>query len=124
MSAYAASPDAYRQSAVLTATPGQLVVMLYDGARRFMRQAISAMQEGDVEQTHLRLRRAEEIIRSLDSHLDFSQGEVAENLHALYGFFLRHLGRGRVERDPAKLEDVFRLMGELREAWASIAHAI
>ena len=42
MSAYAPAPNAYRESAVLTATPEQLVVMLYDGAIRFLRQGAGA----------------------------------------------------------------------------------
>ncbi len=65
--------------------------MLYDGARRFLRQANVAMREGQVERAHNTLRRAELIIAHLDGILDFDQGEVAERLHAIYQFCLAHL---------------------------------
>ncbi|HYM55140.1 MAG TPA: flagellar export chaperone FliS [Solirubrobacteraceae bacterium] len=121
MSYAAASPEAYRQSAVLAATPGQLVVLLYDGARRFLRQAAIAMRAGEIERTHNTLRRAEMIIAHLDGTLDFDQGQVSERLHAIYGFCLRHLNGARLSQDATKLEEVSELLGELRDAWAQVA---
>ncbi len=116
-----ASPQAYRQGAVLAATPGELVVMLYDGARRFLRQASAAMQAGQVERAHNTLRRAEMIIGHLDATLDFEQGEVAERLHEIYMFCLQHLNSARMSQDAGRLEEVSALLGELREAWAAVA---
>ena len=121
MSYLAASPDAYRQGAVLAATPAQLVVMLYDGARRYLRQAGVAMRAGDIERTHNTLRRAELILVHLDATLDFDQGEIAERLHSIYGFCLEHANRARLAQDASKLEEVSELLGELREAWAQVA---
>jgi flagellar protein FliS len=118
-----ASPEAYRQGAVLSASPGQLVVMLYDGARRFLRQASAAMHEGDVERAHNTLRRAELIIAHLDGTLDHDQGLLPQRLHDIYAFCLDHLNAGRLSQDATKLEEVSRLMGELREAWAEVARA-
>jgi flagellar protein FliS len=120
----AATPDAYRQGAVLAATPGELVVMLYDGARRFLRQASIAMREGQVERAHNTLRRAELIITHLDGILDFEQGGISDNLHAIYQFCLAHLNSGRREQDAGKLEEVSKMLGELREAWAQVAEEI
>jgi len=124
MSNLTASPAAYRQGAVLAATPGELVVMLYDGARRFLRQANVAMREGQVERAHNTLRRAELIIAHLDGILDFDQGEVPERLHAIYQFCLAHLNAARREQDAGKLEEVSELLGELRDAWAQVAEEI
>jgi flagellar secretion chaperone FliS len=124
MSNLTATPNAYRQGAVLAATPGELVVMLYDGARRFLRQANVAMREGQVERAHNTLRRAELIIAHLDGILDFQQGEVADRLHAIYQFCLAHLNAARNNQDPGKLEEVSELLGELREAWAQVAEEI
>jgi flagellar secretion chaperone FliS len=121
MSNLAASPEAYRQGAVLAASRGQLVVMLYDGARRFLRQAAVAMREGQIERGHNTLRRAELIIAHLDGTIDDEQGELSERLHSIYMFSLRHLSEARFERDPSKLEEVSALLGELREAWAQVA---
>lgn len=121
MSNLAASPQAYRRTAVLAATRGELVVMLYDGARRFLRQAAAAMSEGEIERAHNTLRRAELIIAHLDGTLDHDQGELAGRLHAIYGFCLRALMESRFDQDAGKLEEISDLLGELREAWAQVA---
>src|SRR5690349_10001159 len=121
MSNLAASPQAYRREAVLAASRGQLVVMLYDGARRFLRQAAAAMRAREIERSHNSLRRAELIIAHLDGTLDHDQGEVADSLHSLYAFCLHHLNEGRFALDAAKLDEVGELLGELRESWAQIA---
>lgn len=118
---FAASPQAYRESAVLTAPPERLVVMLYDGARRFLHQAAAAMRAGDVPVAHERLRRGERIIEHLLATLDMSHGEIPERLEAIYAFCLRELSEARVKQDPERLETVSGLLGELRDAWAEIA---
>jgi flagellar protein FliS len=124
MPAYApAAPNAYRESAVLTATPEQLVVMLYDGANRFLTQSAIAMREGRAGLAGEKLRRAEAIIDELLATLDMSVGEIAERLQALYLFFKDHLMAARLGQDATKVDEVARLMRELRSAWAGIAGA-
>ena len=123
MSAYAPAPNAYRESAVMTASPEQLVVMLYDGANRFLTQSSVAMREGRVGLAGEKLRRAEAIIDELLATLDLSIGEIAERLQALYVFFKEHLAAARLHQDAGKVEEVARLMRELRSAWAGIAGA-
>ena len=118
-----ASPQAYRESSVLTASPEQLVVMLYDGAVRFLRQSGEAMRAGNREQARDRMRRAEAIIDELLATLDMSVGQIAEQLQALYLFFKEHLSAARLEQSADKVEEVARLMRELRSAWAGIAGA-
>jgi len=121
MSNVAASHAAYRRGEVLAATPGELVVLLYDGARRFLRQGAMAMREGQVERAHHALRKAERIINYLDNTLDFEQGQIPELLHALYQFSLKHLNDARLQQDPAKVEEIGGMLGELREAFHDIS---
>jgi flagellar secretion chaperone FliS len=121
MAKVTASHAAYRKGAVMAATPGQLVVMLYDGARRFLRQAVIAMQEGEVERAHTTLRYGERIISHLDGTLDDEQGELPQRLHTFYAFCLSHLNAARMSQDPAKVEEVSELLGEMREAWSQAA---
>jgi flagellar secretion chaperone FliS len=118
MSPAAAAPQAYRESSVMSAPPEALVVMLYDGALRFLFQAAVLMREKQIEPMHRKLRRAEDIILHLRDALDMEQGEISERLHAIYMFCLRHL---RQDQDPVKVEDVRKLLSELREAWATIS---
>jgi flagellar protein FliS len=123
LSAYAPAPNVYRESAVLTATPEQLVVMLYDGANRFLTQSSVAMRDGRAGLAGEKLRRAEAIIDELLATLDLSVGEVAERLQALYLFFKEHLSAARLGQDAGKVDEVARLMRDLRGAWAGIAGA-
>lgn len=116
----ATSPRAYRESAILTASPERLIVMLYDGACRFLGQAAIAMREGDVIATHNKLRRAEAIILYLQNTLDMQYGEIPQNLQAIYIFCRRHLSAARIDRDPRKVDEVIGLLAKLREAWDAI----
>jgi len=75
-----ATPNAYRESAVMSAPPEMLVVMLYDGARKFLFQAGIAMRDGQIELTNRKLRRAEDIIQHLRDTLDMDQGDIPGNL--------------------------------------------
>jgi flagellar protein FliS len=118
-----ASPQAYRENAVLCAAPAQLVVMLYDSARRFLRQAAEAMRAREVERAHNKLRQAEQIVAHLDGVLDHEQGpELARQLNAIYQFCLAHLNRARMSQEPRKLDEVSDILGDLRESWVELAH--
>ena len=123
MSAYAPAPNAYRESAVLTATPEQLVVMLYDGANRFLTQSAIAMRDGRAGLAGEKLRRAEAIIDELLATLDMSVGEIAERLQALYLFFKEHLMSARLKQDAGKVDEVADFMRELRSSWAAVSGA-
>jgi flagellar secretion chaperone FliS len=121
MTAYATAQQTYRESSVLTASPEQLVVMLYDGANRFLLQAAAAGRINDREAMHNRLRRAEAIIEELHSTLDMSQGQVAHRLASIYIFCRRLLNEARLEGSAEKIDQVAGLLAELRESWAQIA---
>jgi flagellar secretion chaperone FliS len=108
--------------AIPTAPPERLVVMLYDGARRFVREASAAMRAEDHDRVTDRLHRAAAIFEELLSTLDHDRGgELADRLESIYRFCRRHLDEARLERDPGKLERVCALLGELRDARADVA---
>jgi flagellar protein FliS len=126
LSAYTAtrSPAAYKQQSILTAPRGQLVVMLYDGCLRFLGQAAHAMRAGEVGEAGMRLSRAEAIVDELLSTLDLERGGViASRLQGIYVWSTRKLMEARLEQDPAAIETVAELLGELRESWAQVAAA-
>ncbi len=121
---YTAPRDQYQRSAVLTATQEQLIVMLYDGAGRYLAQAAVAMGERQIEAAHNKLRRAELIIGHLQASLDFERGgEIAPRLASIYLFCQRHLNQARLNSDPEPIDEVRRLLGTLRDAWSQIATA-
>jgi flagellar protein FliS len=122
MTTYAANPTgAYRSSSVLTAPSEQLIVMLYDGARRFLHQAATAMRERRVALANTKLTRAEDILRHLRATLDMERGgQISERLRAIYTFCLSYCSKARFDQDPGKLDEVSSLLAGLRESWAAI----
>jgi flagellar protein FliS len=124
LSVYTAPTAAYKQQSILTATPGQLVVMLYDGCLRFLHQSAHAMREGNIAEAGTRLARAEAIIDELLSTLDLDQGGViASRLQGIYVFCLRHLMQARLERDAEMIDKVSELLSDLRDSWVQVSAA-
>ncbi len=115
------SRAAYQRTATMTASQPQLIVMLYDGTLRFLKQAATAMTAHDVETAHNKLRRAERIIVHLRGSLDFEQGgEIAAHLDGIYEFSLRHLNSARINQDPEMVDQVSELIATLRGAWDEV----
>lgn len=113
----AGAADAYRNNAVLTATPEELTLMLYDGALRFMNQAIVHMVGKRVEPTHASLIRVQEIFAELRDTLNMEY-EISQNLYNLYDFMINQLVRANVEKNPEHVRQVIGLTREMRETWA------
>jgi flagellar secretion chaperone FliS len=120
--ATATALQAYKQRSVLSATPEQLVVMLYEGAVRFLRQAAAGMREGRLDVSTQRVQRAGAILDELLSTLDLEQGgEIAANLRDLYLFCHRQINEAVVARDGVKLDEIAALLADLGDAWAQLA---
>lgn len=116
----------YQTQSILTASPGQLVLMLYDGALRFLAQAqagfeLPASDLSRIEKINTNILRAEAILRELQSNLDMERGgELATNLNRLYDFHLEQLFRSNLRKDPAPLLETERLLRSLRDGWAEM----
>ena len=121
MNQYANARRAYLQSAVLSATPQELVVMLYDGAIRYLRQAAVAHRDGRGELSRERVRQAQAVIDELNHSLDFRHGEIPVRLRSIYTFCTRHLIESTAGSDPDGFETVANLLAGLRDSWAQIA---
>lgn len=121
---YERASQAYTQSAVLSATPEQLVVMLYDGAIRFLHQAQLSLENDNREMAREKLLRAEDIINELNNSLDIEGGgEVAGSLRSLYLWIKRQIMQSLIQQDPKPLEECLLQLRELRDAWAEAAGA-
>jgi flagellar protein FliS len=121
---YAAAKLAYTEASVMTAPPERLVVLLYDGAIRFLHQSAAALRVGRRDTARERLRRAQAIIDELSRSLDMSQGEIAVSLRSIYSFCSRHLIDSTLHADPAGYEKVAELLSGLRESWAAIERPV
>jgi flagellar secretion chaperone FliS len=116
--------EAYRQTHVQSRSPLELIVMLYDGALRFLRDMATAMEHGDLVAKRDALSRALAIIAELQGTLNVEQGgETAASLDRLYTYMIERLSEANIQLKPAPVHEVIRLMTELREAWAQAAQA-
>ncbi len=107
----------YRQTAVETATPAELVVMLYDGAVRFLLRSEQAMQEDGPGRAPGQIARAQSIILELLATLDLDAGDFAQQLAGLYAYMYRRLGEASIGRDASTVRHVRGLLEQLRAAW-------
>src|SRR4051812_49513334 len=116
MTPYATAQQAYRDSAILTAPPERLVVMLYDGANRFLIQGATAMRAGDLSVMNDRLRRAEAIINEMRATPDMSAGKGGAQLQANYSLFPPPPLQARLEEDAPENQQGAELPRRVRDA--------
>ena len=115
------SIDQYRKSAVSGASPLQLVIMLYDGALRFMEAGKHAMLKRDVFSQNENLTKAERIISELLSTLDMEQGgDVAKNLFSIYTYVYDKLVEANIEDKHELIDECSTILSELRESWVEL----
>lgn len=115
----------YLKNAVMTATPEQLQLMLYDGAIKFATRGSEAMQAKDREATFNALERAQRIVLELANGIrpDVNP-ELAEQMAALYNFVYMRLVEGNLHQDPNCIEDALRVLRHLRETWVMLMDKI
>ncbi len=114
--------QAYQLSSVQTASPGQLVVMLFDGCLRFLRRAEAAAKAGQPAELTAGVNRATAIIMELNATLDMEAGgEISTNLRNLYVFLQRHLLDAARESDAHAIRQAIGIVAELRSAFATAA---
>lgn len=112
----------YRSAQTETATPVQIVVQLYDGAVKFMRQAAQHIEEKRPADKGRALNRAHAIVSELQATLDDSQApELCKQLEQLYDFVLYRIMECNIQNDPKLLQAAIDVMLQLRSAWAELA---
>jgi len=115
----------YRQIATQTAPPGQLVLMLFDGAIRSIDRALLGFQCADLSERnsaiHNNLQRAVEIIRELNCSLDHqSGGQLAETLSNLYLFFENRLVDSSLKKSRTGIDEIMPMLKQIRDSWAAM----
>jgi flagellar protein FliS len=117
--------QAYQTNAVQTASPEQLVVMLYDGCLRFLRRAHAAAENGAKPQCTQAISRATAIIMELNATLDMERGgEIATNLRSIYLFLNRHLVDSATECNADRIAQAIPMIADLRGAFAEASKQI
>lgn len=112
---------AYQDNAVTTQSKGRLIVMLYEGAIKFLRLAIREIENNNYEAKGRYINKAIDIINELNVVLDMDAGGgIAGNLRKLYIFMINRLSQANIQCDPQQIRDVIKLMEELNKSWKAI----
>lgn len=112
---------AYKQTAVETATPEKLLVMLFDGGIKFLHQAERALEEKDFAEANKYLIKVQDILAELMVTLDMNQGDVAANLYKLYEFYHHETMMANIKKDAARLQPVVEFFEIFRATWIEAA---
>jgi flagellar protein FliS len=114
--------EAYKKNSITTQSRGGLIVLLYDGAIKALRQAIAAIEDGDLATKGKCIGKATDIIIELSSVLDMKAGgEIATDLRRLYDFMIDHVTQAHLKNDPQMIAEVIALLDNINQGWKAIA---
>ncbi len=117
-----ALPNAYGQynnGKILTASPAELTLMLYEGAIKFCNIAIAAVESRDVEKAHIHIQKTERIIDYLRQTLDMKY-PVAEHFERVYTYMSQRLIEANIKKDKKILEEVNGHLRSMRDTWKEV----
>ena len=96
---------------------GKLVILLYDGAIKFLKFSLKYLEEKDIEKCHNNIMKTENIIYGLMLNVDQKAGKLSDNLLKVYEFLLWQLKEANILKDKEKILSVITLLDSLRNAW-------
>ena len=112
--------DAYRKQDVMTASPADLIVMLYDALKKNIVLGRRGIAKKNIQAAHTHLMKAQEIVTELVNSLDMSY-QISEELLSIYEFILKALEDANIQKDPEILEPVVEIVESLRSAWQEVS---
>lgn len=111
----------YKRTQVTTVDKGRLIVLLYDGAIKFVQQAKDCAENADIEGKCNNINRAMDIVGELNHSLNMSEGgEIAQSLRRLYQFLTDRLLEGKIKEETHYLDEATRILKTLNEAWNEV----
>ena len=114
--------DQYKKTQVTTANQGKLIVMLYDGAIKFLNIALDNMGPRTYDIVNTNIIKTQDIITELLLSLNMNEGgEISQNLFNLYMFFKKELLQANIKKDADIIKNVTKMLKDLREAWDKIS---
>lgn len=111
--------EQYQKNKILTATPAEVTLMLYEGAIKFCNIAIMAIEQNDMEKAHTNIRKTQRIIEEFRNTLD-RKYPVAEDFDRIYVYVLRRLFEANIKKDKETLEEVNMHLRSLRDTWKEV----
>ncbi len=106
----------YQQSSIMTASPEELTLMLYNGAIKFINLAKIHIENKEIEKANNAIKRAQDIIMELNNTLDMNY-EISNNLRSIYTFIMEKLLDANIKKDNKFLDEALPLIEEIRDTW-------
>ncbi len=111
--------EQYQRNKILTASPAELTLMLYEGAIKFCNIAIIAIEHKEIEKAHINIKKTQRIIEEFRNTLDHKY-DVAEDFDRIYVYVLQRLFEANMKKDKAILEEVNVHLRSLRDTWKEV----
>lgn len=109
----------YEKSKILTASPAELTLMLYEGAIKFANIAVMAIEKGDIEKAHNNIRKVERIIEEFQATLNHKY-PVAKDFDDVYKYLQQRLLEANIKKDKDIMEEVLRHLRTMRDTWKDV----
>lgn len=109
--------EKYKKTSVTTASRGKLILMLYDGAIKFLNQSLEGLKEKRYDVVNNNIIKGQNILTELMLSLNMNVGEIAENLYSLYDYMNRRLIEANIKKDGEIIKEVLGMLTDLRETW-------
>lgn len=112
----ATTANFYKNQQIMTASPEELTLMLYNGAIKFVTESILALEQDDIAKSHQANMRAQDIVREFMATLDMSY-EISKSWQALYEYIEFRLIQGNIKKDKEQLLEAKNMLTEFRDTW-------
>ena len=109
----------YSQNKILTASPAELTLMLYDGAIKFCNIAIMGVEQGDIQKAHTNIMKVQKIIEEFQITLNFKY-EIANDFNNVYNYLMKRLREANMTKDKAILDEVLEHLHTMRDTWKEV----
>ena len=109
----------YNQNKILTASPAELTLMLYDGAIKFCNIAIMGVEQNDVSKAHNNIMKVQKIIEEFQLTLNFKY-EIANDFNNVYNYVMMRLREANMTKDKAILEEIDEHLHTMRDTWKEV----
>ena len=110
---------AYANNKIMTASPAELTLMLYEGAIKFANLAIAGMETNDIEKAHTNIIKVERIIEEFQSTLDHTY-PVAKDFDEVYNYLMMRLREANLKKDKEIMEEVLKHLRTMRDTWKEV----
>lgn len=110
---------AYQNSKIMTASPAELILMLYDGAIKFSNIAVAAIEKNDIEKAHNNIIKTERIILEFRASLD-PKYPVSKDFDVVYEYLIRRLHEANIKKDAEIMEEILKHLRTMRDTWKEV----